>query len=244
MKQFSKLTSLDLSENKIEKIPDLSLFTDLKSVNYSFNTLSDILNLKTVSNSLEVLDLHNNKLVSTDISNIDNRFQNLNTLDLSVNGLSQIPDLSELKKLKDLSVLHNNINDYTNLDKLNQIPTPAIVCLDSNNLTANPSDVGYKGRLLTDNNFIVGHGLPQQIALKSFEDQTTPVNTTAVLPITFEREDCYESDLSLTDFQKAFTDTKNMTITTDNSHVLVEKSSKNSIELHYYILKLTNGIYG
>lgn len=231
LKQSSKLTSLDLSENKIKKIPDLSLFTDLKSVNYSSNALSDISNLKTVSNSLEVLDLHNNKLVNTDISNINNRFQNLNTLDLAVNGLSQIPDVSGLKKLKDIWLSSNNINDYTNLDKLNQIPTPPIVRLEKNILTANPNDVGYKGMLFTDYNFIVGHGLPGQYALKNIEDQTIPVNTTDELPVSFEREDGYEDDLELTEFQKAFTDTRNMTITTDNSHVLVKKSSKSSIKV-------------
>jgi Leucine-rich repeat (LRR) protein len=232
LKQSTKLTSINFSGNNIEKIPDLSLFTDLKSLNYEFNALSDISNLKTVSNSLESLNLHKNNLIDSDILNITDKFQNLTTLNLSVNRLSQIPDLSYLKSLQNLDVSNNNIGNYVNLDKLNQMVTPPAINLQRNILTATPEDTGYKGNLDTWYNFIAGYGLPYQMTLKKIENQTVLINNINRLPIIFEWEDGYTTgSLFLTDFQKAFTDTKNMIIQTDNNNALVEKASANSINL-------------
>ncbi|NAA54074.1 leucine-rich repeat domain-containing protein [Enterococcus faecalis] len=231
LKQSTKLISMDLGYNAIEKLPDLSLFSDLKNLTYKFNVLTDISNIKTVSRSLESLDLNKNKLTDSVILNIDDSFKNLNTINLSVNNLNQIPDFSFLEKLKDLDISHNNIGKYDNLEKMNEMETPPSVNLQRNILTNDPSIIDYKGNLNTSYNFIAGYGLSNQITLKNINNQTMSIGNTSRLPIVFEWENGHGTDLFLSDFQKAFIDTKNMTITTDNDNVLIEKISQNSIKL-------------
>ena len=68
-----------------------------------------------LDNELTSLDLNNNKI--SDISNLDN-FINLTTLTLNNNKVSNISALSNLKKLTTLTLNDNNISDISQLENL------------------------------------------------------------------------------------------------------------------------------
>ena len=101
-------TSLDLHNNQLTSIPDLS-----KLVN------------------LEYLYLYNNQLTSIpDLS----KLVNLQRLDLSNNELTSIPDLSKLVNLRELYLNNNKLTELPDLSKLVNLET---LLLYNNKLTEN-----------------------------------------------------------------------------------------------------------
>lgn len=78
-------------------------------------------------------------------------------------------------------------------------------------------------------NFIIGFEQYKQINLRPINNQEIQLNTSKNLPIIFEWEDNHGTDLFLTDYQKDFIDTKNMTISTNNNNVTMNKISANEI---------------
>lgn len=99
--------ALLLSENKIEKISGLDRFTNLKILDLRANQIRSLENIAPLP-SVEVVDLTENKLAST--KGVAS-FPNARTLDLGWNPITDLVDLTNLKKLWSLSLM---LSEYKN----------------------------------------------------------------------------------------------------------------------------------
>lgn len=119
----SKITELNLQYSNIDKVPDLSKFTNLTRLSLSY--ISKISNLEEISkiSSLQSLDLEYDNLRGRMID--FSKLTNLTYLNLSKNTL-WTEDLENLKALK------NNTNLKINLDNNSIIDTTALLELNQN----------------------------------------------------------------------------------------------------------------
>ena len=92
LKKCNHITTLNLSNNNLKIITDLSSLTNLKK-----------------------LDLNGNKIEK--IENLEG-LKKLNQLDLSFNKINKTEGLESLLKLKTLNLQHNLINKISGFDKL------------------------------------------------------------------------------------------------------------------------------
>ena len=121
----SNLTNLDLSNNKINDINGFienDLLRNLNNLNLSHNNITDISHFsKGKFNKLKTLDLSHNKITSIDILQLDSNFDKLEVLDLSCNLINKLVKIN-IKNLKELNLLDNNINSGINdfLESINK----------------------------------------------------------------------------------------------------------------------------
>jgi len=116
--ELKNLTTLKL--NHINTISDFSIlkeFTNLSTLDLSGNQISDISFIKELRN-LSTLDLSGNRI--SDISFIK-ELKNLTTLVLSSNQISDYSSLTELKNLTTLRLDNNTILDFSFLDDLKNL---------------------------------------------------------------------------------------------------------------------------
>lgn len=109
--QLTKLTSLDLSFNKIKHIKHVNHLTELTDLYFVANKISTIENLEGL-NKLRMLELASNRI--REIQNLDS-LKNLEELWLAKNKITSLTGLSELPKLKLLSIQSNRIRDVSPL---------------------------------------------------------------------------------------------------------------------------------
>ena len=133
------LISLNLNDNRIEKIHNLNKLANLEKLHLNNNQLTEISGLESLIN-LKVLSLGSNKI--KEIKNIShlvnledlfiegnrikkieglNAFQNLRRLNLSYNRIRKIEGLSHLKNLYSLFLGSNRIKSIENLEKLENL---------------------------------------------------------------------------------------------------------------------------
>lgn len=106
---FPKLYKLELKNNsKLENISNLSVFPDLTYVYMPEHELKDLSMFENTT-SIEVLDLHNNKITS--IFPLRNNSK-LKIVDLSNNYISDISIFSDCSKLYNVDLSNNLISDW------------------------------------------------------------------------------------------------------------------------------------
>ncbi|ODV58380.1 leucine-rich repeat domain-containing protein [Ascoidea rubescens DSM 1968] len=172
---FPKLTSLNLSKNRLKTINGLNhlknlKFLNLSSVNYyNFNSrwLESLIidNLSELSN-LQSLDLSNNGIA--EIKNLSS-LSNLQYLNLSHNVLiKNIDNLSDLKNLQILKLVNTNISKIENLSNLSNLK---ILDLSSNLISKlqNLNNLNNLSNLILKNNYISIIDLSQILNLKKLE---------------------------------------------------------------------------
>jgi len=154
------LTVLNLSNNKISELPDLSKLTSLVSLNLSGNEIKEIPDSVSSLVNLKALDASNNKLTSfqenlvnlkfltnLDLSNNEiegkipssiGSFDGLKVLKMNNNKLSEsIPDdITTLKTLIELDLSSNELTDNIPTD-INEIDNLRVLNLSSNKLSGN-----------------------------------------------------------------------------------------------------------
>ncbi|ORZ02430.1 hypothetical protein BCR43DRAFT_481537 [Syncephalastrum racemosum] len=123
------LVELDLYDNKISHIRNLSKLTNLKMLDLSFNKIKHIKHIEALVN---LVDLY---FVSNRISHIENldALVNLENLELGANKIRVIENLEKLVKLRQLWLGKNKITKFENLDALQNLK---IISIQSNRLTS------------------------------------------------------------------------------------------------------------
>lgn len=115
------LVFLDLYDNQIEKIGNLSGLKSLTVLLLGKNRIFDITGIVSLRDSLRVLDLHGNR-IST-ISNKICRLQELKSLNLAGNTMRQIfaGDFAGLHNLRELNLKRNRIKRLAGFEDLHQL---------------------------------------------------------------------------------------------------------------------------
>ncbi|KAI2614888.1 protein phosphatases PP1 regulatory subunit sds22 [Hypoxylon sp. NC1633] len=111
-----KLTTLDLSFNKIKHIKHIDHLTELTDLFFVSNKISSIDGLSTLT-KLRQLELGSNRI--REIKNLDS-LKNLEDLWLAKNKITELSGLTGLPKLRLLSIQSNRIKD---LSPLREVPT-------------------------------------------------------------------------------------------------------------------------
>lgn len=113
---------LNLSYTNISVFPPLHARASLKILIFSFNSLESIPKEISLLNSLEVLNLSNNKISNSGIPSIFFTLHSLHELNLSSNKLTSLEGFSQLNNLQKLNVSNNEIetipDDFFNLQEL------------------------------------------------------------------------------------------------------------------------------
>ena len=146
---LTNLKKLDLSSNRLSGItPDLSPLSHLTSVNLSNNNLTgDIWKSFSTLTNLEEIYVGNNNctISSTDFSG----FINLKSLDISKLNIVEIPQsLSTLQNLTSLNISENKISNYSNLNLLSKLQE---LNLSGNSITSLPNEISSLKSLKTLN---------------------------------------------------------------------------------------------
>ena len=102
---YSNITELDLSNKGLTKLPDLSLYTNLKNLNCSQNQITSMDNLP---QAITKLECYNNQITS-----LDNLPQTITTLCCSNNKLTSLDNLP--LTLTELYCFNNQITSLDNL---------------------------------------------------------------------------------------------------------------------------------
>jgi Leucine-rich repeat (LRR) protein len=114
---FKNLKRLDLSRNEITKTEGLESLNQLEELNLDNNRISKLENLSGLSN-LKSLSLSSNQI--TKIENLNN-LKNLESLQLSSNQIEKIDGLLTLEGLRYLYLINNKINLIENLENLTEL---------------------------------------------------------------------------------------------------------------------------
>lgn len=108
--KLTKLTSLDLSFNKIKHIKNLENLTNLENLYFVQNSISKIENLSTLK-SLKNLELGGNKVHSIEPDSFEG-LSNLEEIWLGKNSIPRLINLHPLKNLKILSIQSNKLKNW------------------------------------------------------------------------------------------------------------------------------------
>ena len=127
------LLTLDLSDNSLDPVPDLSSLATLTTLDLSGNSLTTVPDLSSLL-ALTTLDLSGNSLTTVPDSSLPT---SLTSLDLSSNSLTSVPDLRSLAALTTLNLGSNSLDSVAT----NRLPV-SLTSLDlsATNLTSLPSE--------------------------------------------------------------------------------------------------------
>ncbi|KAL3472919.1 hypothetical protein BJX99DRAFT_249324 [Aspergillus californicus] len=109
---MTKLKDIYFVQNRISKIEGLEGLTELRNLELGANRIRDIENLESLK-ALEELWLGKNKII--EMKNLDS-LSSLKILSIQSNRLTSLSGLSSLKTLEELYVSHNAITDLTGLE--------------------------------------------------------------------------------------------------------------------------------
>ncbi|KAJ4708514.1 protein phosphatase 1 regulatory subunit pprA [Melia azedarach] len=113
--ELSGLEELVLRDNKMTKIPDVSIFKKLLIFDVSFNEITSLHGLSKVSNTLKELYVSKNEVPK--IEEIEH-FYNLQILELGSNRLRVMENLQTLTDLQELWLGRNRFEDCIALEEL------------------------------------------------------------------------------------------------------------------------------
>lgn len=163
---FPNLQELNLSYNNIENLNNISSFTQLQVLNLSYNILSlKSLHMLSEIENLKELNLSGNELKAFEFE--DGNFSKLEIIDLSSNKFTSKfkssefwERLSNLKKLKNLSISHNKMRGiHTELlkpgdfDKLESLDFSNNIVDNQHNLICARNFESLKELIVTGNPF-------------------------------------------------------------------------------------------
>lgn len=168
--QKGKESRLDLSNQNLVTVQDVSAFQELRALNLSGNTRLDIVEtLQTISQPEALKILRLDSLNLNQLPNGIERFKNLKQLslagnpdlDLAVlfdqlenfeqleflnlkgNSIQQLPEnITKLKSIKDLNLAYNQLHDAKSYIYLGALPKLFNLWLDHNNLDVLPDTIG------------------------------------------------------------------------------------------------------
>lgn len=154
---ISGLEELVLRDNKLSKIPEVSVFKSLTIFDVSFNEISSLKGLCKVSNTLKELYVSKNKVPS--MEEIDH-FHELQILEFGSNRLRVMENIQNLTKLQELWLGQNRIRsvDLCGLKCIKKIS------LQSNRLT---SMRGFEGCLALEELYLGHNGIANMEGLST-----------------------------------------------------------------------------
>ncbi len=162
------IIELPLGYEKINIIPDLSRFRDLKNLYLNNNNISNIIPLQ-YSTNLEKLWLDSNNI--NDITSL-RYLINLKELYLTKNNINDISPLKYLNNLQFLALNKNNISDISSLQYL---PNLEYLTLNNNNISDITVILQYLNKLkslcLSIGPFVVKEINPQLLINKNLDDE-------------------------------------------------------------------------
>lgn len=214
----------------------INTMTHLKKIDMLYFTNEKSITIGTLDNLPELREISLSSMGLT-TAPILRKSTQLEYADFSDNNLTQVPKLSYSNNLWYLGIDRNKITDYTNVDTILALPSEPNISLYQNLLTTY-HEVSNQKNLNLHGNFILGHELPFQNAMKSIEVQNLQEGEQKEIPIEWVDESQFPSILDFTSHQKEFTDLKNMAIKTDNQNVTVEKNGSS------IIIKAKDGVKG
>ncbi|KAI8553781.1 hypothetical protein RHMOL_Rhmol05G0043100 [Rhododendron molle] len=195
--EISGLEELVLRDNRLTKIPDLSIFRRLLVFDVSFNEISLLNGLSTVSNTLKELYVSKNEV--SKIEEIDH-FHELQILELGSNRLWVMENLQNLTILQELWLGRNRIRAI-NLCGLKCIKK---ISLQSNRLTSIAGleeCVALEELYLSHNGIAKMEGLSALVNLRVLDvssNKLTAVNDIENLP---QLEDLWLNDNQITSLE-------------------------------------------
>uniref|UniRef100_A0A8D0EIT2 Centriolin n=1 Tax=Strix occidentalis caurina TaxID=311401 RepID=A0A8D0EIT2_STROC len=113
LEKCSKLETLNLSNNQIEKIEKLDKLLKLRELNLSYNKISKIEGIEHMHN-LQKLNLAGNEIEHVPVW-VGKKLRSLRILNLKQNKVSSLHDIAKLKPLQDLTSLFLADNPVVNL---------------------------------------------------------------------------------------------------------------------------------
>ncbi len=120
---FNRITTLNLSDNKVRDLSELSNLTDLVNLDLSKNYINGDLSALGAKDKLENLTINSDgKYRLSDISAIGS-FKRLTDLSLEKQKISDVTPLKGLPLLKNLDLAENKIVDVSPLESLNSLET-------------------------------------------------------------------------------------------------------------------------
>ena len=148
---LANVVELDLSVNRLtqEAIKHICKFTNLQTIDLSWNHLKWLpTEIKYLTN-LQILHLYNNRLTQTAVQNIC-QLPNLQTLDLRSNQLIELP--TEIENLTHLQTLELDYNQLTELPiEIRYLTNLQTLILSNNQLTELPTEIRNLTHLQTLN---------------------------------------------------------------------------------------------
>ncbi len=158
LEHFQSVLEIDLSNNDLDSIPQLSSISSLNKISVFSNHISQLPDLDHMSN-LNTLYIDNNNLTQlpalietnilslhtaqNDLTSIDNlgAFINLRTLYAWENQLSSLP--TDLSALDSVRIFHIGFNELTSLPDLSSMTKLEKLYIEENNLTVFPSVASF-----------------------------------------------------------------------------------------------------
>ncbi|MEJ9411417.1 leucine-rich repeat domain-containing protein, partial [Schinkia azotoformans] len=162
----------------------------LKVLDLSNNQITDISNLSELTN-IEELKLSENKI--QDISAL-NQLTNLTALGIPYNEISNINSLSELTKLKYLDLSYNQIDDLSSLSNL--INLSELALYNNNIYDVNPLSnlINLNTLFLSDNNIKLSQPLSYLTNLKILHISDNPISDSQALDKLTQLHELYTDD--------------------------------------------------
>ncbi len=113
IEHFVSLYKLEVSVNKLKRIPELTGFKNLQYLYANFNQIDSLPNLSKLTKLIEIQAAYNNL---TSLPKLENQ-PNLNFLFVSDNKIKELPNLSKLTKLTRLYIGNNPLDSFPILSK-------------------------------------------------------------------------------------------------------------------------------
>ncbi|XP_010253998.1 PREDICTED: protein phosphatase 1 regulatory subunit pprA-like [Nelumbo nucifera] len=154
---ISALEELVLRDNRLKKIPDVSIFKSLLVFDVSFNEISSLNGLSKITNTLKELYVSKNEV--TKMEELDH-FHDLQILELGSNRLRVIENLQNLAHLQELWLGRNRIRTV-NLCGLRCIKK---ISLQSNRLT---SMLGFQDCVSLEELYLSHNGISKMEGLST-----------------------------------------------------------------------------